>query len=292
MARQKKQSEIAEDDENSSNSSKENQKSEGNTRPQISPAKHWCFTHNNYTEEDIKEWKDIFRQGKLDALVFQTEVGELGTPHLQGCLSFKTKGRPKGLHSSKKPSFRKKKGTVIEMRRYCYKTETYDGKERVCLGWTPPEPIRTIDPILGWQKDILKIVEGPADDRTIIWAWGEGGIGKTSFAKYLSVHHGAVPCSGKGSDMRAGICDYIEKNGTGPRVVVVPIPKSFSCEYLSYEGLETIKDGYFYSSKYKGGVCIYNPPHLVVLSNEEPDVERLSPDRWKIMEITEGPPSA
>ncbi len=265
---------------------------EGNTRPQCPPAKHWCFTHNNYSDTDINEWKDIYKLEQIEVLVFQTELAESGTKHLQGCLSFQTKGRPFGLHSSKKIHYEKKRGSVLQMRRYCIKEEDTRPEPfiRFCRGWIPPEPIRTIEPTLGWQKDILRILEEPADDRTIHWYWGDGNIGKTSFAKYLSVHHGAIPCSGKGSDMRNGICDYMEKHGRGPPIVVIPIPKSFNHDYLSYEGIETVKDGYFYSGKYKGGICVYNPPHLVVLSNREPDVEELSQDRWHIVEITERPP--
>lgn len=262
---------------------------EGNTRPQCPPAKHWCFTHNNYTEEDIVEWKDLYRRREIEVLVFQTELSESGTKHLQGCLSYQTKARPFGLHSSNKIHYEKKRGSVLQMRRYCVKEEEVKPTPfiRFCRGWNPPEPIRTIDPTLWWQKDILRIVGERPDDRTIHWYWGEGGIGKTSMAKYLSVHCGAIPCSGKGADMRMGVCDYMEKHGQGPPIVVIPIPRSFSCEYLSYEGAETVKDGFFYSSKYKGGVCVYNPPHLIVLANEPPDTTKLSADRWHIVEITE-----
>lgn len=47
----------------------------------------WCFTLNNYTEEDeqfIYEWRE-----DVSLLVYGREVGESGTPHLQGVVTFK-----------------------------------------------------------------------------------------------------------------------------------------------------------------------------------------------------------
>ncbi|GAC77771.1 replication protein [uncultured marine virus] len=62
----------------------------GNTR-QISPSKHWVFTCNNYTKENIEL---ICNDSSIKRYSFQEEVGDSGTPHLQGYLEFITKRRP------------------------------------------------------------------------------------------------------------------------------------------------------------------------------------------------------
>ena len=80
-------------DENSSNSSTINL-TNGNTKRQISPAKHWCFTHNNYTQQDIEKLCSSIVPVKY---VFQEETGTEGTKHLQGYVEFKKKIRPKSL---------------------------------------------------------------------------------------------------------------------------------------------------------------------------------------------------
>ena len=63
----------------------------GNTKPpcnkkkQISCSKHWCFTLNNYTSEDISK---ISSNSSIVLYVFQEETGENGTKHLQGYIEF------------------------------------------------------------------------------------------------------------------------------------------------------------------------------------------------------------
>lgn len=280
---------------NSSNSSKKSNGFEtSNTRvsntkkKQVAPAKHWCFTHCNYTTEDISMWKKLSENADVVLLVFQTELAPTtGTPHLQGTMSFAQKVRPMNYVSSKVPSWSVRKAGLMENIRYCTKTEEQQPEPfvRFYYGYEPPEVIRTINPDKWWQKEIISILSAEADDRTIHWYWGVGNIGKTSMAKYCAVHHGAIPCSGKGADMRNAIVQYKATNWKCPKVVIVPIPRSFNHEYLSYEGIEQVKDMFFYSGKYEGGVVCGNPPHLIVLSNQEPDRSQLSMDRWHIVQI-------
>lgn len=72
----------------------------GNTIPtpkkQIAPAKRWCFVLNNYTEENI-EWLVPKFQQLCKKYIIAKEVGENGTPHLQGFFEFYTKKRPKSV---------------------------------------------------------------------------------------------------------------------------------------------------------------------------------------------------
>lgn len=54
--------------------------------------KYWCFTMNNYKEEDI-ERIDRLRSDRGVYVIYGKEVGESGTPHLQGFVSFPTRKR-------------------------------------------------------------------------------------------------------------------------------------------------------------------------------------------------------
>ncbi len=48
-------------------------------------SRNWCFTINNYTSHDVEYLLTI----TCPHLIFQSEVGESGTPHLQGLVGYK-----------------------------------------------------------------------------------------------------------------------------------------------------------------------------------------------------------
>lgn len=101
---------------------------------QISPARGWCFTLNNYSEE---EHSSIVQRllDSCDRFLFCVgeEIGEGGTPHLQGCIQSrgkKDKWRPFSLFSVEREG--KRVGHWSKMKkcfdanfRYCSKDGKY-----------------------------------------------------------------------------------------------------------------------------------------------------------------------
>lgn len=274
--------------ENSSNSSKQegdcNTKTPScdNKKPkQISPSKHWFFTFNNYTEEDINNIVPKFQE-KCSKYVFQEEIGEEGTPHLQGYCEFHGKIRPFSLGLTTKISWRKpaRISAVIE---YCQKEHTSNGRI-----WYKDiivkKALKTISRLYPWQEELLNELIKEPDDRKIYYYYGaEGNKGKSAFAKYLCIKHKAIILSGKRDDMKQGVNSFIEKGGI-PNIIIIDVPRC-SQSYISWAGIEEVKNGCFYSPKYEGGMCLYDPPHVVVFANCEPDLSALSQDRWIIKEL-------
>lgn len=264
----------------------------GNSRNQIHAAKHWAFTLNNYTHEDIESIKAL-DSAKVPIITFQEEVGESGTPHLQGSLTFALKGRPFGLGLSNRIHWEKKRGTVTELRNYTVKDESrVEGGIRYMRGWEPAvKYVEVIHEMREWQKTILRILDGQRCDRTIYWYWeGTGGVGKTKFCKYVFTHYeDVIVLGGKAADMKHAVVQFKEKNERLPKIILVDIPRStMEGGHISYQGIEEVKNMFFFSGKYEGGQVCGEPPHMVIFANEEPVYSKLSSDRWSVHEITMG----
>lgn len=135
-----------------------------------------------------------------------------------------------------------------------------------------------------WQKTVLDLVKLKPHPRKIYWIWdSKGCAGKTTLAKHLCLTKNAVYLTGKGSDIKFGVIKHLEKHNTLD-IAIFYYPRTCE-EYVSYQSLEEIKDGIFFSGKYESGMCIYDTPHVIVLANFSPDTKKLSEDRWDISEL-------
>lgn len=165
-------------------------------------SKRWCFTINNYTDEDIAAlalWPFVY-------MVYGKEVGESGTPHLQGFVTFKTARRLTGmkkLHGT--AHFEPTKGSSDQAATYCKK----DG-DFVEFGTVPAQGQRTdlqtaTDMIVAGSKisevaaelptvfarygrglrDLAHVLQQEYAHDTVrgIWIVGEPGTGKSYYAR-------------------------------------------------------------------------------------------------------------
>lgn len=262
---------------NRSNSSKQS----GNTK-QIAPSKNWCFTLNNYNSDDIQAFTTS-ESSIVPKYVFQEEIGENGTPHLQGYLQFATKKRPKSIFENKTIHWEKTRN-VKKSIEYCQKEDTRNG-EIYYRGIQPPYKIK-IRNWAPWMTHMHSIINGEPSERKIYWIWENmGNRGKTVFCKWVYQNcDRAITLSGKAHDMKNAIVQYVEKNNMYPKTIIINVPRHGK-DYFSYSGVEVIKDMFFYSGKYEGGMVCGPNPHVIVTANSEPEIEMMSKDRWKIINI-------
>lgn len=263
---------------NSSNSAN----GEGNTKPhlpkQIAPSKRWCLTLNNPTIEEEEEIRSRVPNLCTRSIIYR-EVGDSGTEHFQGYLEWNFKCRPSSHKFSKRIHWEKAKANWKKNKQYCSK----DGVKILEFGFPKEIKLMTLNMLRSWQKDLVKIFEQDEDPlfgRKVYWFCDEaGGKGKSITAKYMVDCMGAMLVQGGNKDVLYGIQQWIEATGEAPRLIIFDIPR-VNDGHVSYQAIESIKNGMFFSSKYESGMCRFNSPHICIFSNEEPEWEKLTKDRW------------
>ena len=239
----------------------------------------FCFTFNNYTENDIIEIENTIKP-ICTKYLFQEETGESGTPHLQGAIWLKKKMRWESFGLSKSIHWEKMRNEEASIA-YCGKDETRTGRQFI-YGF--PKPIKIITDLYPWQEECEKISLTEPNNQTINWYWeSEGGVGKSEFVKYMVVKHKALPClGGKFGDIMNMI---FNANMDECRTIVFNLPRAHKGN-ISYSALECIKDGMIVNTKYETGYKVFNPPHLFIFANYPPDNEELiSKRKWNIIEM-------
>lgn len=289
----------------------------------MSRAKHWCFTLNNYTQDDIDRIAE--NSPFFDYLVFGKEVGASGTPHLQGFVSFPQRVRRNICVERIGQAHFTVARNVDHSIRYCKK----DG-DFVEFGVAPtgsgtrkdldafklavssgvldmkklradfsevvakypkfahdfvqdhmPRKVVECFPLRPWQQALYDTLKLPADPRGIIFIVDpDGNAGKSWFGHYYCFMHedAQVLLPGKKADMSYVLNPLV-------RVLFIDAPRSKQGEFIQYDFLEDVKNGYVFSSKYESRVKHLKPCHVVVFMNEDPDYNKLSRDRYHVRKV-------
>jgi len=292
----------------------------------MSKAKNWVFTHNNYTAEDLVTFSNHFARGGVKYLVYGREVGENGTPHLQGfiCFSHRKSLRQVKTFLTGNPHLEIARNPVASVE-YCKKDgefEEYgefvanDGKRseldrfkdtvkegcydmkvlrevhsNVCARYPKfvLEFVKDHEPLIApaehelrdWQTVASDILKGEPDDRTINFVVDTvGNSGKTWFAQWYCSHNDCaqIIIPGKKADM--AYC--LDSSKT---IFFVDSPRSKQGEYIQYDFLEEVKNGFVFSPKYESRVKRLAKNHIFVFMNEHPDMTKLSADRYNIIVV-------
>lgn len=255
----------------------------GNTKKPELRSRGWFFTFNN--PECETHLIETFEISGCKSYIFQLEMGEEGTPHFQGLVYY---DNARSFNSMKELDVRIHWEKLKDLRKgiiYCSKIDT-----RIDGPWVKgikiPRQMKLINPMdREWQHELVEELSLVPDDRTIIWyADPIGGSGKTALAKWLVIKKKALVVSGKATDIKYAVAKHIEKFGQVD-IICFLFPRSVE-EYVSYDAIESLKDGLFFSGKYESGMCAFASPHIVVFANFVPDEESLSKDRWSIRNLS------
>lgn len=154
----------------------------------------------------------------------------------------------------------------------------YKGEDLVCM--EKPFP---------FQQSIIDAVSKPPDDRTINWVANfDGCAGKFKLMKYMRMN----PQKFDFARVPLGTATQIKTSviAKGPhRIYMVNLPRvrgSHESQYDLFSALEEIKDGWVESAMYgKTDELLMMPPHEWIFSNELPNLQHASPDRWRVWTI-------
>lgn len=293
----------------------------------MSRAKHWCFTLNNYTQDDIDRIDK--NSSFFDYLVYGREVGESGTPHLQGFVSFPSRVRLNYCVEKVGQAHFTVARNVDNSIQYCKKdgdffeygerpsgkgtrSDLESFKQAVILGNTnmkdlrlefsdivarypkfchdfvqdnSPRKLVEMHPLRPWQSALYDTLKLAPDPRSVLFIVDyTGNSGKSWFGHYYSFLHenSQVLLPGKKADMSYALDPNI-------RVLFIDAPRSKQGEFLQYDFIEDVKNGYVFCSKYESRVKQLSPCHVVVFMNEDPDMNKLSKDRYCIRRVNECP---
>lgn len=284
--------------------------------------RHFIFTHNNYTEDDIENYK------KLDTtyIIFGYETAPTtGTPHLQGYFHTKNPRTLSGIRKQfPKASIRIPDGPPKSQFDYCSK----DGKyfERGTLPMSNVEKGKAgaqvyIDAInsakSGNFDDIpallytryYKTYHAIADEHykpkleleiPELYPWQNDIIAILQEKPHpRRIHWRWSENGGVGKSTfslylvqqfnavyltNAKSADIAHSLPREPKVVLFDLPKE-SEGRINYNIIEQIKNGAVFSAKYESRTKIFSKPHIIVFANFEPDYKAFSSDRYDVIKL-------
>lgn len=265
----------------------------GNTKPALkprifseNPAKKWCFTVFNYTEDMISSMCSKCSKENVKYCFGREICPDTKRPHLQCFVEFPKKMRWRTIFKDILPESVHRapcKGSLLENYEYCSK----DGKFQSNIKMLPVVrhvQIPRID-LRPWQLECVSYIEQcGSNDRNILWIVDiEGNNGKSFLARWLvNEYNGLMTQGSKRHVLSAAF------NNRDTRLYIFDVPRVVG-NNVSYETMENLRNGLFFSGfgDSTGMVNLGFSPIVVVFANDYPDPRKLSLDRWLIYEIND-----
>ena len=136
-----------------------------------------------------------------------------------------------------------------------------------------------------WQLQVVDIIKGEPCTRTVHCIIDpNGSAGKTTlcdYLQYMNLGKALVPMASM-EDLMQAVFNIGKR-----RCYLMDMPKGTPKDKLGplYAGIEKIKDGSAYDKRYAYKELHMMEPHFFVFTNKWPQLNLLSPDRWKLYAI-------
>lgn len=240
-------------------------------------ARNFCFTINNWTDDDVEFLKTV----DCEYMIYGKEVGDEGTPHLQGYVIFKNQRSVKGIVKILRGHISVAKGNIKQNISYCSKdgdvTEhgtrplSVEGgkagkrsdidlvKEMVKEGKSLSDmaDVCTSYQSLKFAEKLISIKERKRDWKpNVYWFYGSTGTGKTRTAVEMFPD---AWMSGKNLKWWQGY--------DGHENVIID---DFRGDFCTFHELLRILDRYQYTVEVKGGSRQLLAKNIVITAPKHP----------------------
>jgi len=251
--------------------------------------KNWCFTLNNFTQDEESEFQ--VSHDVVTYIVYGKEKGDQQTPHLQGYLEFSKNVRMpaiKKLFKCNRIHLEKRIGTADQAAAYCKKDgDVYErgtiSKSRTVKIKEQKNKLLPFIPIIkegGLQQlsndancNLSTLKHGQLwlslneasrkfeDPLEVRWFWGETGTGKTYEAYQFAMALGCEPY------IRSGGGKFFD-GYEGQRVAIFD---DFREGDIPFNYLLRLCDKYPMRIEVKGGVRQWKPEFIFITSPQKPE---------------------
>lgn len=204
------------------------------------------------------------------------EVGKDGYRHLQGRIRL-SKGESEGFIAIKDY-------LPLAHIEKCSDTWTYERKSGRFLASDDTPEIRAVrfGKMTKLQEFWMYYVRS-SNDREIVAVVDEiGNHGKSWLVNHLYETNQAFYCPPT-IDTVKGLIQWIASGYNGEGIIAIDIPRTWKWSEQLYVAIESIKDGLVYDTRYTSKLRNIRGCKVVVFTNSEPNVGKLSQDRWIIL---------
>lgn len=246
---------------------------------------------------DFTLYEDLDAEDKVKAILtqfckkwcFQLEKGEKsGLEHFQGRFSLKNKTRKSGVLNL----FPWKKWHISPTSKANRDNMFYVSKEdsRISGPWSDedvvvyiPRDIRDRSP-RDWQIDMIQTLSTYHERWIDVLVDTNGNNGKSWLTRYMMCHGlgQLVPLVNDAKDLMRLVMDMPKS-----KCYIIDMPRTFNKDRLFqfWGAIEMIKGGYAYDDRYHFKQELFDPPRILIITNQFPDEGLMSKDRWRFWEI-------
>ena len=134
------------------------------------------------------------------------------------------------------------------------------------------------------QKRAIQALQATNDREVLVWYDEDGNVGKSWLTGALwerNLAYYVPPTIDSVKGMVQWVASCYNDGGYRP-YLIIDIPRSWKWSEQLYVAIESIKDGLVYDTRYHSRLINIRGVKVLVLTNTQPKLDKLSQDRWRI----------